>query len=158
MDSNIEKMVRSVESDLVMSVWCVSRRYSARCESPIEVMLYQAFVLRHFLDFASWPYVGLGDESELHMKPQVQLFDYRVDFLLTSKHLKYGLVIECDGHDFHERTKEQAARDKSRDRYLTQRGFVVIRFTGAEIWRDPMECASEIMSQLHSAEQRERES
>jgi hypothetical protein len=35
------------------------------------------------------------------------------------------VAIECDGHNFHERTKEQVARDKSKDRYLTARGVTV---------------------------------
>ncbi len=49
-------------------------------------------------------------------------------------------VIECDGHDFHERTKEQAQRDKKRDRELQAAGYKVFRFTGSEIWRSRGEC------------------
>ena len=33
--------------------------------------------------------------------------------------------MECDGHDFHERTKEQASSDKKRDRSLQAAGFLV---------------------------------
>ena len=58
------------------------------------------------------------------------------------------LAIECDGHDFHERTKEQAERDRSRDRWMIANGVQVIRFTGREIWRDPEECARQIGSVL----------
>lgn len=54
------------------------------------------------------------------------------------------LVIECDGHDFHERTKEQAARDRSRDRAVTLNRRTIMRFTGSELWRDPMGCALEV--------------
>jgi very-short-patch-repair endonuclease len=54
--------------------------------------------------------------------------------------------VECDGHDFHERTKEQAQRDKSRDRYLQANGWRVLRFTGSEIHRTPEKCADEIAS------------
>ena len=35
------------------------------------------------------------------------------------------VVVECDGHDFHERTKEQAANDRERDRGLQGLGFSV---------------------------------
>lgn len=45
------------------------------------------------------------------------------------------LAIECDGHDFHEKTKEQARRDKSRDRLLMANGIHTIRFTGSEVFR-----------------------
>jgi hypothetical protein len=60
------------------------------------------------------------------------------------------LVVELDGHDFHERTKEQARRDKSRDRYMTARGFTVFRFTGSELHRNPYRVADEIESYLAS--------
>jgi very-short-patch-repair endonuclease len=60
------------------------------------------------------------------------------------------IVVECDGHDFHERTKEQAQRDKSRDREMMAMGFRVIRFTGSEIHRHPQRCAKEIDSLFES--------
>ena len=53
----------------------------------------------------------------------------------------YRLAVECDGHDFHERTKEQAARDRSRDRELQDAGVTIYRFTGSEIHNDPIGCA-----------------
>ena len=77
---------------------------------------------------------------------QKEIGQFRVDFLFTVEgkqgHL-FKLVVECDGHDFHERTKEQAAKDRSRDRDLTMLGYTVIRFTGSEIYRKPAECAEQ---------------
>lgn len=64
--------------------------------------------------------------------------------------MKICLCVELDGHDFHERTKEQAKRDKSRDRELQASGWVVLRFTGSEVFNDPYECASETMSTLQN--------
>jgi hypothetical protein len=54
------------------------------------------------------------------------------------------IAVECDGHDYHERTKEQAKRDRSRDRRLSMLGFRVARFTGSEIYRNPSRCAEEV--------------
>lgn len=45
-------------------------------------------------------------------------------------------MVECDGHNYHERTSEQAKRDRKRDRDLTSQGFTVVRFTGSEIVSD----------------------
>ncbi len=53
------------------------------------------------------------------------------------------VVVECDGHDFHEKTKEQAQHDKERDRRFIDLGYIVLRFTGSEIYKDPFKCASE---------------
>lgn len=72
---------------------------------------------------------------------------YRVDlFLAVNKNGEFsGFVIECDGHDFHEKTKEQARKDKKRDRDLIKNGYTVIRFTGAEIFENPFICAREVI-------------
>lgn len=78
---------------------------------------------------------------------QVRIADYRVDFLLIMRGesgARAGVVIECDGHDYHERTPKQAARDRRRDRQLQALGYRVMRFTGSEICRDPFACADEV--------------
>lgn len=84
--------------------------------------------------------------STLYIRPQAVIGDVRVDFLLHSLFNDHRrLIVECDGHDFHERTKEQAARDRARDRTLVLDGYQVFRFTGSELWRDPMRCASQVL-------------
>lgn len=87
---------------------------------------------------------------------------YRADFLFVVKvdgsPKVTQIVIECDGHDFHERTKLQAARDRQRDRVLTAAGYVVMHFTGSEIVRDPRRCANEVAAYIegvYRAAQRE---
>lgn len=98
------------------------------------------------------------DSASLYM--QTQVAGYRVDFLLVVKLEEgdriIGLVIECDGHDFHERTKEQAQRDRGMDRALTAAGFKVMRFTGSEIFRDAKKCASGLAEFLSTEEYRTR--
>ena len=79
--------------------------------------------------------------------------DVAVDFVVEDSHFqngsefapRYRLAIELDGHDFHERTKEQAQRDKARDRALTEAGYRVLRFTGSEVWRDAGKCVDEVL-------------
>ena len=45
------------------------------------------------------------------------------------------IVVEYDGHDFHEKTKDQVARDKSRVRDLEIAGWRILRFTGSSDMR-----------------------
>lgn len=99
-----------------------------------------------------------ADEEFFGLYAQQPMLDgkYRADFLLVAKY-EYSekrslIVIECDGHDFHERTKEQAARDRQRDRDMTAAGYKVFRFTGSEIWRDAGGCAAEVASFLTNEE------
>lgn len=110
---------------------------------------------------------GVHGDMVLEVTPQLQLGDHRVDFALEltftdpfhqmatmfgtekpkylSEQVSVKLVVECDGHEFHEKTSEQAKKDKSRDRDLLSRGYPVMRFTGSEIYCDPLKCAEQVV-------------
>lgn len=130
-----------------------------QCQSPIEKVFASALVLYeitqpkwHRFNIMPWQF----DEGEhpghrpgLCVFQQASFGPYTVDFLLTAAtpngKILAKVAAECDGHDFHERTKEQAAHDKKRDRYLVSRGVQVMRFTGSEIWRSPQDCVEEFL-------------
>ena|ERR1700744_2818103 len=113
-------------------------------ESPIE----RAF-LDAFCDLATSPIFGyhvwktIRGNSTIAVRPQQRVGRFRVDFSIAFRFFKdeIALVVECDGHDFHERTKEQVARDKARDRFLIAQGYRPLRFTGAELYADAPRCA-----------------
>lgn len=130
-------------------------------DSPIE---YAMAVAMHVLTEISFPHIhhlslfGETDDqcaryvltaispSSAAVFPQVRIGRFVVDFFVAydkGDGTTGGIVIECDGHDFHEKTKEQAAHDKARDRDLQSRGYRVFRFTGSEIHRDPVACVYE---------------
>lgn len=119
-------------------------------ESPIEALMGMRLfgLLRHGdginMGFAVWDETTAYclsatlnfNPTNLAIVPQYKVGAYRLDFAVF-----YGcdgvikfLAVECDGHEFHERTKQQAQRDKSRDRFLQSRGIPVFRFTGSEIF------------------------
>lgn len=127
--------------------------YGKRCESEIERAFAATLLLggknRRNQRIGASPEHARGIGADLFLEPQFTVGEYRVDFLLgATRHandLLKCVAIECDGHDFHERTKEQAARDKARDRFLSGRVGRVIRFTGSEIFRDPEACCLEAL-------------
>lgn len=109
-----------------------------RCNitSPIE----QVFLLE-------WHFQRLEERYRIDLHPQHKVScgekDYRIDFVaLNQTGLK--LAIELDGHDFHEKTREQVAKDKQRQRALVADGFTVLRFSGSEIVRDVKACVDEV--------------
>jgi very-short-patch-repair endonuclease len=110
-------------------------------ESPIEEAFGEALVEQ--LNEPIGRFIGFAN--------QVSLGQIRVDFFLIAKDGR-RLVVECDGHDYHERTKEQAARDRSRDRMLLAHGCPVVRFTGSEIHRDVWACVYETVELLDDEE------
>jgi very-short-patch-repair endonuclease len=54
-------------------------------------------------------------------------------------------VIEIDGHKWHEKTKEQAARDRQKDRAYLMNGYIPIRFSGSEVYHQPIQCVEETL-------------
>lgn len=93
-------------------------------------------------------WMGNHPSEKWRIYPQVHIGSARVDFFVSYRTADglSGIVVECDGHDFHEKTKEQAARDKARDRAIAKHGYQVLRYTGSEIWADPCACALEVLN------------
>lgn len=88
---------------------------------------------------------------DIGISPQYPIKNYRADFLLVFGYfdrdekqlLEDKIIIEIDGHDFHEKTKEQAANDKRRDREFASLGYTVLRYTGSEVFRSDDACVSD---------------
>lgn len=118
------------------------------CESPIERMLGVGLYNAQ----AYWE--SLADSRGLNIYPQMDIVcgkkTYRADFQISA--IVGGkekiLVVECDGHEFHEKTREQAVRDRQRERDLIKEGYIVVRFTGSEIYNNLYKCISEIRTIL----------
>lgn len=104
-------------------------------ESPIERIAFMYLVLMSNQVFHDY---------EVHISAQHRIGQYRVDFLVDHKDTNTYIVVECDGHEFHEKTKEQADRDKRRDRFMTKQGYIVLRYTGKQICDNPMEIYEDV--------------
>lgn len=57
-------------------------------------------------------------------------------------------MIECDGHEFHEKTKEQVIYDNEREYKLKSAGYDVLHFSGSEIYNNPYECAEKTLNYI----------
>ena len=138
-----------------------SQRASATGDSPIERLLYRAIQMVGFASLSQCSQVLVANNAanlavllrhegrcDIVMTQQADAAGWRADFLIHAWDFGRGqwrrLIVECDGHEFHERTKEQAVRDRSRDRKAQMLGFAILRFTGSEIHRDPLGCALQI--------------
>lgn len=133
-------------------------------QSPIEDMLIGALMWLN-MDWGGMPEACLFDSPDkwadwtddkalrFWIKPQAEIAGYRVDILMwfSVGNDFAGVAIECDGHAFHEKTKEQASRDKKRDREILKAGFPVVRFSGSDIFKSPEDCASQVGEILSDA-------
>lgn len=89
------------------------------CESTLEEELYKKLHIALF-------------NTDIKIEQQKKMFGYRVDFYLFNKNK--SLIVECDGYNFHERTIDQAERDRKRDRILSKNGYTVFRIMSTEIF------------------------
>ncbi|MDI6743253.1 MAG: hypothetical protein QMD11_11015 [Smithella sp.] len=111
------------------------------CESPIEKILYLCLWenIRDIMRRLKTDNITVLPQHEFTLDGN----DYRADFFIYDDDRLVQVVLECDGHNFHEKTKEQARRDKKRDRLFQRHGYKTQHFTGQEIYQDPFRCAEE---------------
>jgi very-short-patch-repair endonuclease len=112
--------------------------------SPIE----QIFLME-------WKFADVDDRHGVKLQPQKKVEtargEFAVDFLVyhgDDARRKLDFVIELDGHEFHEKTPQQATRDKARERAILRGGMPVLRFSGYEINRDARGCIREVEEYL----------
>lgn len=148
----------------------MERSLARKPDSPIERMLLDALVRFAPENVALYTVVGCDSilwrrdgvfeitVDGLRVKPpvvigkrsigvvhDVTVGSYRLDFAVAYwSYPGWWIGIECDGHEWHERTKQQAAADRARDRELLRLGLPTMRFTGSEIFHDSDRCASEV--------------
>jgi len=114
----------------------------AKCESPLEkTFLIGLMTYTEYID------VWLDGRFSNQLKAE----NYRLDFAVQDPELGIKLNIELDGHNYHERTEEQAVSDRSRDRILSLQGWQVIRFHRKEIDTDLKSCIEQVVAMLRSS-------
>ena len=115
---NTENCKSPIEQILSMalSVYSNSRRFEFECQKEIRTKSGK----HYFADFAMLFY----DE---------ELDDFKI-----------VVLVECDGHEFHEKTKAQVKNRNERDYDLKMDGYDILHFSGSQIYEDPFACAKEI--------------
>lgn len=124
----------------------------SRCQSPIEEIFAVAFDVQ--LIDKGFPYC-----EALSLKPQKEIRangnKYIADFCICAETSEwfsfdhdYQLIIECDGHEFHEKTKEQVTQRNQRDMDLKSAGYDVLHFSGSQIYQNPIECSKQALDYL----------
>lgn len=146
-DDLLAAVVRAAEREHIYVLDVALQRAAQLTESPIEALFLASFdVLNYYSSYAGGHRFkitrGTPDGSEV--VTQYQWGDYRIDFAFFSNGAP-KIFVECDGHDFHERTPEQAERDRGRDREYQQAGITIFRFTGRELWRDASAACYEVI-------------
>lgn len=126
-------------------------RRLGKCDSPIESMFVEQFGTLAEAHGYELKTKSADREGVIVVGVQRPVGErYRADFLISYHFFGayWQAVVECDGHEFHDRTKAQAKRDRQRDRDLQHAGYRVFRFTGSELNGGAEGCALEVLEAL----------
>lgn len=83
-----------------------------------------------------------NDNIEFVMQYPIRCkYGYIVDFYLP----EYNLIIECDGEVWHPKGN---SHDKKRDKYLNDKGYIILRFKGEDIMNNIQRCIDDIIIQM----------
>jgi very-short-patch-repair endonuclease len=133
-------------------------RNNSTFDSPLEAIFY--------IWWTALVQAGEIHEASVSWQAQAEVeacgHKYRLDFQILPEYqlhrraVLYGIpvakiAVELDGHDYHERTKEQVTYRNQRDRDLAAEGWTVLHFSGSELYRDPARCVTEVFECGHRA-------
>ena len=130
--------------------------FADECQSPIEKILIVAFELcqleRNHNGNLKLTYSMLS-QYEIHANGKTYYADFVIDPSSEEdddgrRFKRFPLVIECDGHEFHEKTKEQVIHDNERDFNIKSAGYDILHFSGSQIYNEPWKCANQILDYI----------
>jgi len=104
------------------------------CESPAELEFLKAVIQEFGLTIGENEFAADG----IHLKNQVQINGYRVDFLFNSK-----FIVEIDGHEYHS-GRENATRDAHRDGSLRSAGYRILRIPAYRVFHSPSSAVADV--------------
>ena len=153
------KCVNAIKSRLDSTKRLVGDRFVKEFKNAVNKHEITSPIEQLFL--MEWKFADLESRFNLDIEPQTEVVTkagtYRVDFLITSKsmgELETAIAIELDGHEFHEKTKEQVARDNQRMRALMQSGMTVLRFSGHELMGKSRDWMGDVIAMIEKCRTR----
>lgn len=101
-------------------------------------------------EFYDW--LRRSSDDLMLISPQVSVGPYRCDFIAGrfSGGRVTLVVVECDGFEFHRKTRYQRDRDARRDLWMRQEHGIksVLRFDGSRIHADASLCVNEMLIEV----------
>lgn len=112
-------------------------------KSPIEQVFITAFDLYVMLENKEPVFLFSQMPIEIGTKKYIADFYFEEDVYVNKFNTDKKIIIECDGHQFHQKTKEQVKHDNEREYDLKMAGYEILRFSGSQIYNEPLKCAED---------------
>lgn len=126
------------------------------CKSPIEKIFMIAMnfvsVLRSYELKENDMGVLVFPQLEIKCENKTYYADFEV--LIDRIGKTVSVLVECDGYDFHQKTKKQVESDNEREYEIKKQGYDILRFSGSQIYNNPFKCANDVFDYLISKEER----
>ncbi len=124
----------------------------------IDFLLETGEISKEQHEFHFYDYIfthGMNYYNAFYVTLQTRFSEIKIDgksirpdmFIWKPSDENYNLVVECDGFQFHS-GKNSFISDRKRDRHLRSLGFDVLRFSGSEIYNDPVAMGKELFEYL----------
>ena len=82
---------------------------------------------------------------DIQIQPKDDCFSgYIPDFAIYVNGAAYGFVVEIDGYQWHEKSREQARIDKEKERTYLKNCFIPVRFAGYEVYHHSNNCIHDL--------------
>jgi very-short-patch-repair endonuclease len=138
-------LINNIHNKIYPTIFCEG------IQSPIEQIFITAFEL--YMQFLNKEYIFLFSQKEIFTNEKRYIVDFffesdqYVNLFETNK----KIIIECDGYNFHQKTKEQIKHDNEREYDLKMAGYEIIRFSGSQIYNEPFKCAEDTYNYIMHA-------
>lgn len=122
--------------------------YDYKIFSPIELIFYITFEIEKEINNN---FIYIQPQYDLEYKNKKYIADFVIEYdEITNNNLKeeFKLIIECDGYEFHQKTKKQVEYDNKREYDLKMMGYQILRFSGSEIYNNPKECVKKVFKYI----------
>src|SRR6266508_472097 len=124
----------------------------------IDFLLETGEIPKEQHEFYFYDYIlthGMNYYDAFYVTLQTSFREIKIDgkfirpdmFIWKPSDENYNLVVECDGFQFHS-GKGSFISDRKRDRHLRSLGFDILRFSGSEIYNDPVRMGKELFEYL----------
>ncbi len=145
LDLNTDFFIELKPAQKLLYMTTLLKEIKDKCGSEIEFLLGKELAIQNI------PFIQQHEVTKSFPEKKTgERMITKPDMLLWND--EYPIAIYCDGHDFHEKTPEQAFRDRNIDRELQSMGFRVLRFTGSEIKNNVTRCIEEVKKHFLGSE------
>ena len=141
----IFKNLDFITNDIIQDIFL----YTDELKSPIEKILAISLIINFTINKIN---IFFDYQKEIQIDEKKYVADFIIEYSeVFNSFLKndFKLVIERDGYEFHNKTREQIDYDNHRDYDMKINGYEVLRFSGSEIYNNPDKCFYKIIKFIY---------